>query len=92
MLLGGIAACVALPMWPAWIRNIVIGILMFILVGRPLLWLIVYLVTFSRWNFYVLPKLDEDACPFDKRFWPIWEFERSETGAFFNSPGLEQFS
>jgi hypothetical protein len=83
MLLGGIASCVALPMWPAWIRNIVIGILMFILVGRPLLWLIVYLVTFSRWNFYVLPKLDEDACPFDKRFWPIWEFERSETGAPF---------
>lgn len=80
MLLGGVCMCAALPLWPMWLRNIVIYFLLFILVGRPGIWLVVWLATFSRWNFYILPNLDEDIS-FEKRFSPIFLMEKSETAA-----------
>jgi hypothetical protein len=86
MLLGGVAACAALPLWPMWLRNIVIGFLLFILVGRPGIWLVVWLATFSRWNFWILPNLDEDIA-FDKRFKPVFLLEKSETASGGNDEG-----
>lgn len=80
LLLGFVCACAALPLWPNWLRNIVIAFLLFILIGRPGLWLVIWLATFSRWNFYILPNLDEDIS-FEKRFTPLYLFERSETAS-----------
>eukprot|EP00729_Bicosta_minor_P005091 gene5091-3168_t len=68
MVLGAIVCCVALPFWPIWLRNGVAGFLMFVVLGRPLIQLFVYLVTFSRWHFMILPLLDEERpIPFSKR-------------------------
>eukprot|EP00040_Diaphanoeca_grandis_P023274 m.126279 g.126279 ORF g.126279 m.126279 type:complete len:285 (-) comp29195_c0_seq2:167-1021(-) len=80
LLLGGVVMCAALPLWPNWLRNSVIGFLLFILIGRPGIWLAVYLITFSRWNLEILPHLDDDI-PFGKRFEPIWSLKKSETAS-----------
>ena len=56
ILLGCIVACAALPLWPVWLRNWVAGFLLFIVLGRPMIWLAIYLITFSRWNFMIMPK------------------------------------
>lgn len=81
MVLAAIVCCAALPLWPIWLRNSVAGVLLFIVAGRPLLQLIVYLVTFSRWHFMIMPNLDEERpMAFSKRFSPVFVLERSNKG------------
>jgi len=80
LVLLAIVACAALPLWPIWLRNSVAGFLLFIIAGRPLIWLAIYLITFSRWNFYIMPNLDEERpLGFQKRIFPLYLLERSLT-------------
>jgi len=80
MLIAAICFCAALPLWPVWLRNSVAGGLLFIVLGRPLIWLAVYLVTFSRWNFMIMPNMDEERKPITlyQRFFPLYELKHRD--------------
>ena len=79
MMLGGVCACCALPLWPYWLRQVVIYFLVFILAGRPAIWLVVKLLTLSRYDLMILPMLDEEKpMSFSRRFNPIYTLERKE--------------
>eukprot|EP00039_Didymoeca_costata_P002731 m.62169 g.62169 ORF g.62169 m.62169 type:complete len:259 (+) comp11491_c0_seq2:106-882(+) len=79
LLIGFIVCCAALPLWPIWLRNTVAGFLLFLVIGRPALQFLVYLITFSRWKFVIWPNLEEEKpMAFKKRFQPLFVFEKYE--------------
>lgn len=83
VLIAATAICL-FPLWPRYLRNFVYylsiagaGFLLFVfslVILRFVIFVIIWLLTFGKHNFWILPNLTEDVGVLES-FWPLYQYE-----------------